>query len=130
MKRKKFISLKSLNAALVAGMLLLPMLASAQDREDKPRPRPGDRPQGDRPSGQARPQGGQPRGDYFLMRFRSILTEEQGQSLRESIEAAREAISTYLHFGLPKSSVPMRELGKASGASGSDLPRLTRVAFF
>ena len=92
MKRKKFISLKSLNAALVAGMLLLPMLASAQDRDDKPRPRPGDRPQGDRPSGQARPQGGQPRGDYFLMRFRSILTEEQGQSLRESIEATREAM--------------------------------------
>jgi Spy/CpxP family protein refolding chaperone len=95
MKRKKFISLKSLNTALVAGMLLLPMLATAQDRDDKPRPRPSDRPQGDRPSGQARPQGGQPRGDYFLMRFRSILSDEQGASLREKMEASRESMSEF-----------------------------------
>ena len=76
------------------GIFLFPMLATAQDRDDKPRPRPSDRPQAnDRPSGQARPQGGQPRGDYFLMRFRSILSEEQGQSLREKAEASRESMS-------------------------------------
>tara|TARA_Y100000588_G_C14138084_1_gene874761 strand:- start:565 stop:1254 length:690 start_codon:yes stop_codon:yes gene_type:complete len=93
MKQKTFNCPLSFFTALVTAVFLLPMLASAQDRDDKPRPRPpSDRPQGDRPSGQARPQGGQPRGDYFLMRFRSILTEEQGQSLRESIEATREAM--------------------------------------
>jgi hypothetical protein len=94
MKRKTFISLKSLITALVAGMLMLPMLVTAQDRDDKPRPRPSDRPQAnDRSSGQARPQGGQPRGDYFLVRFRSILTDEQGVSLREKVEASRETMS-------------------------------------
>ena len=94
MKRKTFTSLKTLLTALVAGMTLAPMLATAQDRDDKPRPRPSDRPKAsDRPSGQARPQGGQPRGDYFLMRFRTILSEEQAASLREKAEASREAMS-------------------------------------
>ena len=94
MKRQTLISLKSLFTTLVTGMVLLPLLATAQDRDDKPRPRPSDRPQAsDRPSGQARPQGGQTRGDYFLMRFRSILSEEQGQSLREKAEASRESMS-------------------------------------
>ena len=92
-------------SSLLAGFFLLPMLASAQDRDDKPRPRPPDRPQAndrrpsdgpqssDRPQSQARPQGGQPRGDYFLMRFRSILTDEQGESLRAKAEKSREAMS-------------------------------------
>ena len=79
---------------MVTGIFLLPMLATGQDRDDKPRPRPSDRPQAsDRPSGQARPQGNQPRGDYFLMRFRSILTDEQGESLREKAGESREAMS-------------------------------------
>ncbi|MFP6885913.1 MAG: periplasmic heavy metal sensor [Opitutales bacterium] len=94
MKRQTLISLKSLFTTLVTGMVLLPLLATAQDRDDKPRPRPSDRPQAnDRPSGQARPQGGQPRGDYFLMRFRSILSDEQGASLREKVEASRDTMS-------------------------------------
>ena len=94
MKRQTLISLKSLFTTLVTGMVLLPLLATAQDRDDKPRPRPSDRPQAnDRPSGQFRPQGGQPRGDYFLMRFRSILSDEQGASLREKVEASRETMS-------------------------------------
>ena len=99
MKRKTITSPPFFFAAFVAGISLLPMLATAQDRDDKPRPRPSDRPQGDRPSGQARPQpqarpqGGQPRGDYFLMRFRSILSEEQGESLRKKMEASRETMA-------------------------------------
>ena len=94
MKRQTLISLKSLFTTLMTGMVLLPLLATAQDRDDKPRPRPSDRPQAnDRPSGQARPQGGQPRGDYFLMRFRSILSDEQGASLREKVEASRDTMS-------------------------------------
>ena len=94
MKRKTFTSPLSLFTALVTGIFLLPMLATAQDRDDKPRPRPSDRPQAsDRPQSQARPQGGQPRGDYFLMRFRSILTDEQGESLREKAGESREAMS-------------------------------------
>ncbi len=92
MKRMKFTCPLSFFTALLTAIFLLPALANAQDREDRPRPRPDDRPQGDRPSGQARPQGGPPRGDYFMMRFRGILTEEQGASLRENIEASREAM--------------------------------------
>ena len=60
------------------------MLAFAEDSDEKPRPRPSD---------QARPQGGQPRGDYFMYRFRGILTDEQGVSLRENTEASREAMA-------------------------------------
>lgn len=100
MKRKTFTSPLSLFTVMVTGIFLLPMLAIAQDRDDKPRPRPLDRPQAsDRPSDQARPQpqarpqGGQPRGDYFLMRFRSILTDKQGESLREKAGESREALS-------------------------------------
>ena len=90
MKRKTYISLKSLSTALVMGIFLLPMLATAQERDDKPQPRPS----GDgRPQPQARPQGGQPRGDYFLMRFREILTEKQVASLREKLEASRESMN-------------------------------------
>ncbi len=94
MKRKTFISPLFFFAAFVEGIFLLPMLATAQNRDDKPRSRPSDRPQAnDRPSGQARPQGGQPRGDFFLQRFRSVLTEKQGESLREKAEASREAMT-------------------------------------
>jgi Spy/CpxP family protein refolding chaperone len=94
MKRKPSTSPLFFFAALVTGIFLLPMLATAQDRDDKPRPRPSDRPQAsDRPSDQARPQGNQPRGDYFIMRFRSILTDEQGESLREKAGESREAMS-------------------------------------
>ena len=93
MKRKTFTSPLFFFAALVAGIFLLPMLATAQDRDDKPRPRPSDRPQAsNRPTDQTRPQSGQPRGDYFMMRFRSILTDEQGESLRKNAEASREAM--------------------------------------
>jgi len=90
MKQKRFTSPLSLFTALAAGIFLLPMLATAQDRDTKPRPRPG----GDsRPQSQARPQGGQPRGDYFLMRFREVLTDEQGESLREKAGESREAMA-------------------------------------
>lgn len=90
MKRKTYISLKSLSTALVMGIFLLPMLATAQERDDKPQLRPS----GDgRPQAQARPQGGQPRGDYFLMRFREILNEKQVASLREKLEASRESMN-------------------------------------
>lgn len=94
MKRQTLTSLKSLFTALVAGMVLLPIIATAQDRDDKPRPRPLPRPQAsDRPTDQTRPQAGQPRGDYFLYRFRGILTDEQGESLKEKLEASREAMA-------------------------------------
>ena len=84
MKRNTLNALKSILLILISGICLLPMLALAEDSGEKPRPRPSD---------QARPQGGQPRGDYFLYRFRGILTDEQGASLRENSEASREAMA-------------------------------------
>lgn len=90
MKLKKFDSPLFFFAAFVTGIFLLPILTTAQDRDDKPQPRPS----GDgRPQPQARPQGGQPRGDYFLMRFREILNEKQVASLREKLEASRESMN-------------------------------------